>query len=236
MPANRGKRRRAKGDVTTWGEEIRGAAAAQTREGRWRSERRGKHSSAGGLSSGPPSAPCWACRLGQARGCGPRLCLPACKERASHGQWGCSSAPRPGVGLLRAGGGQRRFRGCRHHGAWTPVLHFCSPLPSAWRGVSPLHPCLGGLLAAESPFLCLGSPTLTPRQQLARGPSDAQRRHWPRSRTKGCPGTLWDPRSPRTPRRGAGEAAPGWEQCFHWYSRICLERQSAQTPRLSSLQ
>lgn len=37
-------------------------------------------------------------------------------------------------GLLPAGGGQHGL------GAWSPVLRFCSPLPSAGHGVSPLHP------------------------------------------------------------------------------------------------
>jgi len=171
-----------------------GAVTEEQREG-------GKRGSAGGLSPGPPRQR--AGRAGWGRSLGAALAFASLS--VSSGWWGCNSAPGRSGGAAGAGGGLCRFRGCQHPGAWTPERHFCSPLPSAGHGVSPLQPCLGGLLATTSPLCAqLLPPTSTPRVPamlstgVCCGPAP-----------RGCLGMPWDPCSP--PYTEAGEADPGWE-------------------------
>lgn len=66
----------------------------------------------------------------------------------------------------------------------------CSPLPAAGHGVAPLHPCLRGLLATESPLRAWEDQPSPPRQQLAQGPSYAQH--------QGLPGDAVGPLFPPT--------------------------------------
>lgn len=73
--------------MTTWGEEIRGAAAAQSP---------GVAELGGGL--GWPPGAVLLCRLGQAVGCSPRL--PACQDRGAGTAFGAASTLGLGPPLL----------------------------------------------------------------------------------------------------------------------------------------
>lgn len=130
--------------------------------------------------------------------------LPARSGRLAGG----GAAAHPWVlvgGLLRAGGGRRRFRGYQHHGAWTPVLRHCSPLPSAWHGIAPLHLLSRGSAGHRKPPLIPGKTIPRPPPAARLGSQRCSAPAFVEVRHQGVPGdAAGPPLPPHTETRSWG--------------------------------
>lgn len=161
----------------------------------------------GGSALGPPRQ-CWVYRLGQAPGCVPRLRLPARKERASGGRWGCSPPVGAGRGAAASGRGPAPLSGLPAPRGLDPSAASLLPTSISLARHSPSAPLVsGGPPATESPLLFLGRPTLAPPPSPAARPG-SQRRSAPafvEVRHQGVPGdAAGPPLPPHTETRSWG--------------------------------